>query len=152
MNNSKSVILRLDNVGKRFGENVVLKNISMTVHRGEVVCIIGPSGSGKSTLLRCINFLEPPTDGTISFDGAEITTKANLYRVRREIGMVFQHFNLFPHRTALENVTEGLRFVLGLGKQEAEKLALEQLEKVGVVEKAHEKPASMSLKKPPIWC
>ena len=144
MNNSKSVILRLDNVGKRFGENVVLKNISMTVHRGEVVCIIGPSGSGKSTLLRCINFLEPPTDGTISFDGAEITTKANLYRVRREIGMVFQHFNLFPHRTALENVTEGLRFVLGLGKQEAEKLALEQLEKVGVVEKAHEKPASLS--------
>ena len=113
-------IVRVEDLQKRFGELVVLRGVSLTVARGEVVVIIGPSGSGKSTLLKCLNRLEEPSGGRIFLDGVEVTgPRANLPKIRRDIGMVFQHFNLFPHMTALQNVMEGPRTVLGLAAREA---------------------------------
>jgi ABC-type polar amino acid transport system ATPase subunit len=137
-------VLELVGIEKKFEDKCVLRNINMRVDRGEVICIVGPSGSGKSTLLRCINHLEPPTAGKIIFEGTEITSRTNLSKVRRQLGMVFQHFNLFPHRTALGNITEGLRFVRGLSASEANELGRKYLMKVGLLEKADEKPASLS--------
>jgi polar amino acid transport system ATP-binding protein len=130
---------------KHFGSLHVLRGVSLQVQKGEVVVIIGPSGSGKSTLLRCINRLEEPTGGHISIRGEEIThPRAKLHKIRRHIGMVFQLFNLFPHMTALENVMEGPRTVLGLGRAEAHTRAMDLLRKVGLEDKAHDKPATLS--------
>jgi len=138
-------IVRVEDLQKCFGELVVLRGVSLTVARGEVVVIIGPSGSGKSTLLKCLNRLEEPTAGRIFLDGVEVTgPRANLPKIRRDIGMVFQHFNLFPHMTALQNVMEGPRTVLGLAAAEARRRARELLTKVGLAEKADVKPAQLS--------
>lgn len=138
-------IIRVENLHKRFGSLHVLRGIDMEVSRGEVVVLIGPSGSGKSTFLRCLNRLEEPSAGRILVDGLEITgPKVDLPRVRRNIGMVFQHFNLFPHMTALENVMEGPRTVLRSGRAAAEAKAVDLLQKVGLADKIHVKPAQLS--------
>jgi ABC-type polar amino acid transport system ATPase subunit len=137
--------IRVENLHKNFGPVHVLRGINMKVQGGEVVVIIGPSGSGKSTFLRCLNRLEEPSGGRIFVDDVEITgPRVNLPRVRRNIGMVFQHFNLFPHMTALENVMEGPRIVLRIGRREAERRAADLLRKVGLQDKLHVKPAELS--------
>ncbi len=148
-----SEILRIESLHKRFGDLEVLKGIDLTVQSGETVVILGSSGSGKSTMLRCVNFMEDPTEGKIHLNGELIGTERNgkmTYReaelcgLRARIGMVFQHFNLFPHMTVLENVMEGQVIVLGRGKSEARDKALSQLERVGLAEKAEEYPARLS--------
>ena len=137
--------VELISLHKSFGRHEVLKGIDLSVETGEVVVVIGPSGSGKSTMLRCINFLERPTSGTVRVLGEELTRKGvKLTKVRRKVGMVFQHFNLFPHRTALQNVMEGPRIVMRLSKKEAERRALALLDKVGVAEHAAKKPHRLS--------
>jgi len=142
------VLIEVRNLSKSFGQLEVLRNIDLDVRRGEVVCIIGPSGSGKSTLLRCLNRLEEPTAGTVRIGGVEIYPGkphgAKLSQLRRKVGMVFQHFNLFPHMTALENVMEGPRTVLRMSRHEANQRATDLLEKVGLADKAGSKPASLS--------
>jgi len=139
------VLIEVRNLDKSFGDLQVLRGIDLTIRRGEVVVIIGPSGSGKSTLLRCLNRLEDPTSGSVKIDGVDITSRnVNLPRVRRQVGMVFQHFNLFPHMTALENVMEGPRTVLHMSRSDAECLAQGLLLKVGLADKAHGKPANLS--------
>ena len=138
-------ILRIENLHKRFGQAHVLRGINFAVERGEVVVVIGPSGSGKSSLLKCLNRLEEPSDGRIFLAGAEITgAGVDLPRVRRRIGMVFQHLNLFPHMTVLENVMEGLRTVLGIGRSEAEAQARALLAKVSLTDKVTAKPIELS--------
>ncbi|WP_349256737.1 amino acid ABC transporter ATP-binding protein [Methanocella sp.] len=135
----------IDDLHKRFGDLEVLKGISLDIKKGEVVVILGPSGSGKSTILRCINRLEEPTGGRIFIDGEEITgRKADLNKMRQKVGMVFQQFNLFPHMTALGNVTLAPMKVQKKSKQEAEKIGLELLKKVGLSEKANSYPTQLS--------
>jgi len=130
---------------KHFGDLEVLRGIDFQVSMGEVVCVIGPSGSGKSTLLRCVNRLEEPTSGTILIEGEDITDPdTDTDAVRRRIGIVFQRFNLFNHLTVLQNVTVAQRKVLGRSKAEAEKIGLENLERVGVAEKADVFPRRLS--------
>ncbi|WP_308295605.1 amino acid ABC transporter ATP-binding protein [Streptomyces odontomachi] len=130
---------------KSFGELEVLRGIDFTVAKGDVVCVIGPSGSGKSTLLRCVNRLEEATSGTITVAGAEVTDPdVDIDRVRRRIGMVFQSFNLFPHLTALQNLTIAQRRVLGRDKEEAERIGREQLRRVGLTDKDSAYPAQLS--------
>lgn len=130
---------------KYFGDLEVLRGIDFQVAMGEVVCVLGPSGSGKSTLLRCVNRLEEPTSGTILIEGEDITDPdTDADAVRRRIGIVFQRFNLFNHLTVLENVTIAQRKVLGRSKGEAERIGLENLEKVGVEEKAGDFPRRLS--------
>ncbi|MFE6039444.1 amino acid ABC transporter ATP-binding protein [Streptomyces sp. NPDC056452] len=130
---------------KSFGTLEVLAGIDFTVARGEVVCVIGPSGSGKSTLLRCVNLLEEPTSGTVMVAGAEVTDPdVDIDRVRRRIGMVFQSFNLFPHLTALENLTLPQRRVLGRDKAQAARIARERLARVGLTDKESAYPAQLS--------
>ena len=130
---------------KYFGDLEVLRGIDFQVSMGEVVCVIGPSGSGKSTLLRCVNRLEEPTSGTILIEGEDITDPdTDTDAVRRRIGIVFQRFNLFNHLTVLQNVTVAQRKVLGRSKAEAEKIGLENLERVGVAEKADVFPRRLS--------
>ena len=130
---------------KSFGDLEVLKGIDFRVETGEVVCVIGPSGSGKSTLLRCINLLEQPTSGQIFVDGVELTDPdVDIDAVRRQIGMVFQQFNLFPHLTVTQNLTIAQRRVLGRGKKEAERVAAENLERVGLSPKAEAFPSQLS--------
>ena len=130
---------------KSFGDNEVLKGIDLTVEDGEVVAVIGPSGSGKSTLLRCLNKLEEPTSGHIIIDGVDLTDKSvKLDEVRQRIGMVFQHFNLFPHMTVLENITLAPVELGKLSKAQAKERALALLDRVGLAEKADAKPASLS--------
>ena len=132
------VVIKIHNLHKSFGEHKVLRGIDLEVNRREVVAVIGPSGSGKSTLLRCINLLERPTSGTIDVLGTRITEeKVRLFLLRRRVGMVFQAFNLFPHLDVLGNVMEGPRTALRLRRREAEALAFQLLEKVGLREKAH---------------
>jgi polar amino acid transport system ATP-binding protein len=132
-------------VAKSFGKVVVLDGIDFDVHHAEVVCIIGPSGSGKSTLLRCINRLETPSRGSVVVEGVDILAPGvNLPKVRREIGMVFQSFNLFPHMSVLDNVAIGPRTVLRMGKREAMDLARSQLASVGLLDKAADRPARLS--------
>lgn len=132
------VVIKIHDLHKSFGEHQVLRGIDLEVKRREVVAIIGPSGSGKSTLLRCINLLERPTSGTIDVLGTRITEeKVRLFLLRRRVGMVFQAFNLFPHLDVLGNVMEGPRTALRLRRREAEALAFQLLEKVGLREKAH---------------
>ena len=138
-------LLRLDGLHKSYGELEVLRGIDLEVARGEVVCVIGPSGSGKSTLLRCINMLEPPEAGRIFFKSTEITDapeKINL--VRRHIGMVFQQFNLFPHKSALENVALGPQRVLGTSAEESKRSARSLLERVGLGDKLDQYPDRLS--------
>src|SRR5690625_936129 len=138
-------MIEIDNLHKYFGDNEVLKGISNTIREKEVVCIIGPSGSGKSTFLRCMNLLEDVTEGTITIDGQEITKRGtNVPKIRSQVGMVFQHFNLFPHKTVLENITLGPMKVKKITKEDAEKKALELLERVGLYDKAKVYPGSLS--------
>ena len=134
-------MIAVEHLPKRFGRNLVLDDISETIREGEKVVVIGPSGSGKSTFLRCLNLLEQPTKGTITFDGTVITDpKVNIDAIRRQMGMVFQHFNLFPHLSVLDNITLAPMELKGLSKVEAESLALYLLESVGLADKAHVAP------------
>lgn len=138
-------MIKLEQITKSFGQVEVLKGISTEIGKGEVVAIIGPSGSGKSTLLRCINLLEVPTSGSIFINGQEITDpKANVMQIRQQIGMVFQHFHLFPHMTVLNNLTYAPTKVKGMPKAEAEKKAKELLERVGLADKADAYPSRLS--------
>lgn len=145
MDGNDNIIIEIHDVYKSFGRVKALRGVSFNVKRGEVVVVIGPSGSGKSTLLRCVNRLEVPDSGTIIVDGYEVTDpKTDINKVRAEVGMVFQLFNLFPHLTALENVTLAQRVVRKRSKEEAEAIAMEQLTKVGIPEKAHAYPDQLS--------
>ncbi len=138
-------MIRIEHLVKSFGPLEVLKDISTEVGSGEVVAIIGPSGSGKSTLLRCINLLEIPTAGHIFVDGIDITSsKCDILKVRQNVGMVFQHFNLFPHKTVMGNLTYAPMKVKGLSKADASKIALDLLGKVGLSEKADQYPSRLS--------
>jgi len=137
-------MINIKNIHKKFGKLHVLKGIDLFVAEREVVVIIGPSGSGKSTLLRCINFLEEPTEGTVVVDGIPLDCEANVNKVRIEVGMVFQRFNLFPHKTVLENVILAPMQVRKLSKAEAEKVALDLLDKVGLGDKPSAYPEQLS--------
>jgi len=138
-------IVRMENVNKWFGSLHVLKDINLEVAPGEVLVIIGPSGSGKSTLIRTINRLEPIQEGRIVVDGVELNDNLkNVEAIRREVGMVFQQFNLFPHMTILDNITLAPTKVRGLSKEEAEKKAMELLERVGIADQAEKYPAQLS--------
>ena len=138
-------MINVENLSKNFGDLKVLKNISTTVNKGEVISIIGPSGSGKSTFLRCINKLEEPTEGHIYIDGMDLMDKnTDINKIRERVGMVFQHFNLFPNMTVLENLTLSPTMVKKESKEEAEKYALYLLEKVGLSDKASSYPTQLS--------
>ena len=138
-------IIRTEFLCKSFGKLEVLKDISTEIYKGQVVAILGPSGSGKSTFLRCMNLLERPTKGRVYFKEYEITApKANIAKVRQRLVMVFQHFNLFPHMTTLQNVTYAPIKVRGMNQEQATQKGLELLGKVGLVEKAHVYPAKLS--------
>jgi polar amino acid transport system ATP-binding protein len=137
--------ISIQNLSKSFGHNEVLKDISLDVATGEVVCVIGPSGSGKSTLLRCVNLLETPTSGTVYVGADEVTDlDVDIDRVRRRIGMVFQAFNLFPHLSVLQNLTIAQTKVLRRSKSEADKVARHNLERVGIPHKEDAFPAQLS--------
>jgi len=139
------IILELIDLQKSYGDLSVLKGVNFRVREGELVSIIGPSGSGKSSMLRCCNLLEQPTGGQIVFDGHDITREGvNINRVRQDMGMVFQQFNLYPHLTALGNVALALRCVKKLGKAEAHEQAMAALEQVGLAHKAQAHPAQLS--------
>ncbi|MFP5114762.1 amino acid ABC transporter ATP-binding protein [Bacillaceae bacterium C204] len=138
-------IITVKNLSKSFGKVEVLRDINAVVQEKEVICVIGPSGSGKSTFLRCLNRLEEISGGEVTINGNDITDpKINLNKVRQEVGMVFQQFNLFPHKTVLENITLGPIKIRGTEKSEAEKIALELLNKVGLIEKASSYPGELS--------
>lgn len=142
---SNEAVVRIEGLQKAFGDNVVLRNIDLEVHRGEVVVVLGPSGSGKSTMLRCVNLLETPTSGKIIFEDEEITAKGvDINKVRARLGMVFQSFNLFPHLTAKKNVMLAQQKVLKRSKEEAEKIAIERLTEVGLSERVDYKPSQLS--------
>jgi polar amino acid transport system ATP-binding protein len=137
--------VRVTDLHKSFGSREVLRGIDLEVARGEVVCIIGPSGSGKSTLLRCVNLLEVPTRGTVVVDGQEMTDPdVDIDAARRSTGMVFQQFNLFSHLTVLGNLTIAQRRVLGRSREEAEKTARENLERVGLAGRENALPRQLS--------
>ena len=138
-------IIVIDNLVKVFGQVTAVNGFSLTVRRGEVVVVVGPSGSGKSTVLRCINHLEVPTDGAVYVDGVHLEDKkTDINAVRAEVGMVFQQFNLFGHLTVLDNITLSQRLVRKRNRQEAERVGMEQLERVGIPEKAHAYPRQLS--------
>jgi len=151
-------ILEISDLRKRFGDLEVLKGVDLDVAMGEVVCIIGPSGSGKSTLLRCVNMLTEPTSGTVRFDGEDVVPppvsrwnplmgrdeRRRLQGIRAHIGMVFQHFNVFPHLSVLENVTLGLRRVAGMDEEQAEAVARRRIADVGLTDKVDAYPATLS--------
>jgi len=138
-------VIRTEFLCKSFGKLDVLKDISTNIDKGEVVAIIGPSGGGKSTFLRCLNLLEFPTRGRVYVDGVDITQpQIDIKKVRQNMGMVFQHFNLFPHKTVMENVIYGPCKVKQMPKLEAEKLGLDLLTKVGLAEKADVYPSRLS--------
>ncbi|RDH78070.1 amino acid ABC transporter ATP-binding protein [Mycolicibacterium moriokaense] len=140
-----SVKIRIEGLKKAFGDLVVLDGIDTTVSQGEVVCVIGPSGSGKSTFLRCLNKLEDITGGKVVVDEFDLTDpKIDLDKVRQHIGMVFQHFNLFPHMTVIDNITLAPLMTKKMDKAAAEKKAMELLGQVGLAEKAQVKPATLS--------
>jgi len=139
------IVLKAENIHKSYGGLSVLRGISFEVKRGETKVIIGPSGTGKSTLLRCINQLSPPDKGRVWLDGVEITDpKVDINKVRSSIGMVFQDFNLFAHLPVLDNVRIGLTKVKGMEKKEATDLAMEELQRVGLRDKASSYPAELS--------
>jgi len=138
-------VINVENLSKNFGDLKVLKNISTTINKGEIISIIGPSGSGKSTFLRCINKLEEPTEGHIYIDGMDLMDKnTDINKIRERVGMVFQHFNLFPNMTVLENLTLSPIMVKKESKEEAEKYASYLLEKVGLSDKASSYPTQLS--------
>ncbi|KMY53387.1 peptide ABC transporter ATP-binding protein [Bacillus sp. FJAT-27231] len=138
-------MISVKNLKKSFGDNEVLKDISLEVKPQEVVVVIGPSGSGKSTFIRCLNLLESVTGGHVYVTGKDLTDKkTNINEIRKEVGMVFQHFNLFPHKTILENITLAPMNVRGIKKQEAEEKAMVLLKKVGLSDKAKAYPDSLS--------
>ncbi|CEG27771.1 amino acid ABC transporter ATP-binding protein [Bacillus sp. B-jedd] len=138
-------MIKVEELRKNFGKLEVLKGITTTIKEGEVVAIIGPSGSGKSTFLRCLNLLEVPTSGRIWIGSSEVTDKkTNIMKVRENVGMVFQHFHLFPHKTVLQNLTYAPMKVKGLSKAEAEKVGHELLNRVGLSDKASEYPGRLS--------
>lgn len=138
-------MIKIENLHKSFGNNEVLKGISKEIKKGEVVAIIGPSGSGKSTFLRCINLLEIPTQGDVFVEGENLTDKkTNIDKIRQRVGMVFQHFNLFPHKTVIENLTLAPMKLKGKSSTEATEKALELLRKVGLENKAMEYPSRLS--------
>ena len=138
-------MLVVKNLKKNFGENQVLKGIDEHIKQGEVVCVIGPSGSGKSTFLRCLNLLEEPTSGEIYLDGEQINAEKNdINKVRQKLGMVFQNFNLFPHKTVMENIILAPVNVLGKTAEESEKTGLELLKRVGLEDKKDAYPSSLS--------
>ncbi len=146
MTTDSNVLIKVENLHKSFGEDVhALNGIDQEIRKGEVVVIVGPSGSGKSTFLRSLNLLEVPTEGHIYFEGTDITDKkTNINLCRQKIGMVFQHFNLFPHKTILDNITIGQTKVLKRSKKEATDRAMELLKRVGLEEKAHVYPSQLS--------
>jgi len=153
MASSGGPMVRLENIHKRFGELEVLRGIDLDISQGEVVCVLGPSGSGKSTLLRCVNLLEPPERGEIFIEGRDICKGPGsaageagweLDFVRQRVGIVFQQFNLFPHKTALENVTMAPERVLDRPTEESKRKATQLLERVGLADKLHEYPERLS--------
>lgn len=132
-------------LSKRFGHVLAVTHVNLRVKVGEVMVIVGPSGSGKSTVLRCMNHLEVPTSGAVFIDGVHLEdSKTNINEVRREVGMVFQQFNLFPHLTVLDNLTLAQKKVRGRSRKEAAEIAMAQLERVGIPEQAGKKPAQLS--------
>ncbi|HAT4182631.1 amino acid ABC transporter ATP-binding protein [Clostridium perfringens] len=138
-------MINVRNLYKSFGKNEVLKDINETIKKGEVVVIIGPSGSGKSTFLRCLNLLEEPTSGVINFEGEDITDKnVDINKIREKMGMVFQQFNLFPHKTVMENLTIGPTKIKNISNGDAIKKGSELLEKVGLLDKKNVYPNSLS--------
>lgn len=142
---ANNVIIEVKNLHKHFGAVQALRGVDLTVERGKVVVIVGPSGSGKSTLLRCINHLEVETDGEVWVDGKRLSEKnKDINTIRAEIGMVFQLFNLFPHLTVLDNIVLAQRIVRGRSKEEAQQMARQQLERVGISEKADMFPGQLS--------
>lgn len=146
MTTKGDVLIKVDNVHKVYANNLhALNGVSETISRGEVVVIVGPSGSGKSTFLRSLNLLEVPTSGHIYFEGVDITSKAtDINKHRQKMGMVFQHFNLFPHKTILENITLAPIKLLKKSKEEAEKEAMDLLKRVGLEQKANAYPSYLS--------
>ncbi len=143
--NRENVKIHVDHLKKSFGKLEVLKDISTDIYKGEVVVVIGPSGSGKSTFLRCLNRLEEVTDGTIIVEGVDITNKkVNINKVRENIGMVFQHFNLFNNLNIIDNLMLAPNMLKKCSKKEAKERALEMLKKVGLVEKAESYPSQLS--------
>lgn len=140
-----NVLIKVENLHKSFGDLQVLKGIDTEIGKGEVVVVIGPSGSGKSTFLRCLNLLEAPTDGKVFFEGADITDpKLNIDKHRQKMGMVFQHFNLFPHMTILRNLTVAPIKLLKLSEDEAKKRAMALLTRVGLADRADAYPSQLS--------
>ncbi len=137
-------MIKIKGLHKSFGGNEIIKGVDLEVKQSEVVVIIGPSGSGKSTLLRCVNYLEVPTSGTITIDGQTITPEVDINTIRAEVGMVFQHFNLFGHMTVLDNITLAPMKVRGMQKEEASAIAMELLKKVGLDSKAKSYPSQLS--------
>ena len=143
--NSAEVILEIQDLCKSFGDHEVLKGISTTIRKGDVLALIGPSGCGKSTFLRSLNLLEIPTSGHVLFEGTDMTDKSvDINHVREKIGMVFQQFNLFPHKTVIDNLTMAPVKLLGKSKDEAKKDAMDLLERVGLAEKANAYPNQLS--------
>ena len=143
--NQENALIQVRNLGKSFGDLKVLQGISVDIHQGDVVCVIGPSGSGKSTFLRCLNRLEEATEGSIFFDGEDIVdSKTDIDRHRQKMGMVFQQFNLFPHMTILKNMTLAPVKLQGVAQAQAEQEALKLLERVGLVDRANAYPAQLS--------
>ena len=138
-------MIRIEHLRKEYPTAVPLKDVNIEIHKGDVISVIGPSGTGKSTLIRCINLLDQPTSGKIFIDEEEITAKgADVARIRRKMGMVFQHFNLFPHMTVIENIMSAPMDLLGKSKQEAYDKGIELLRKVGLADKALNYPDVMS--------
>ena len=144
-NRIEEPLIQVQNLGKKFGSMEVLKDITVDIYKGDVVCVIGPSGSGKSTFLRCLNRLEEPTSGHILFEGTDITDKkTDIDRHRQKMGMVFQQFNLFPHMDIMKNLTLAPMKLQGKSQQEAETEAMQLLERVGLADRAHAFPSQLS--------
>lgn len=142
---ANQIILEVLDLCKSYGETQVLRGVNLAVRKGELVCVIGPSGSGKSTMLRCCNLLETPTSGSIIANGHDLmASHTDINRMRQDVGMVFQQFNLYPHLSAIENVTLALRKVQKKSKAEAQQLAMQALEKVGLAHKATARPGQLS--------
>jgi len=137
-------MLKVNSLTKRFGKQTVLKEVSFEVNKGEIVTLLGQSGAGKTTILRCVNGLENFDGGTIEIDGQIIQSQKDLLKVRKDVGLVFQNFNLFPHKTVLENIIEAPILVLGLNNDEAKRRALTLLEQVGLSQKADAYPFELS--------
>lgn len=143
--NQGNALIQVKNLGKSFGDLKVLQGITVDIHQGDVVCVIGPSGSGKSTFLRCLNRLEEATEGNIFFDGEDIVNpKTNIDRHRQKMGMVFQQFNLFPHMTILKNMTLAPVKLQGVSQADADRQAMALLERVGLADRAHAYPEQLS--------